>query len=106
MAKQWQEIVLKRTFRPVANFERHPLHCASLETETRFSLVGQRIKKTFKHESNLFSEKQRDADEMTAVIAKLEKSINSYKEEYAQLISQAEAIKNILKDVQGKVRIS
>ena len=43
---------------------------------------------------------------MTAVIAKLEKSINSYKEEYAQLISQAEAIKNILKDVQGKVRIS
>ena len=32
--------------------------------------------------------KQREADEMTAVIAKLEKSINSYKEEYAQLISQ------------------
>ena len=47
--------------------------------------------------------KQREADEMTAVIAKLEKSINSYKEEYAQLISQAEAIKNDLKQVQDKV---
>ena len=34
---------------------------------------------------------------------KLEKSINSYKEEYAQLISQAEAIKNDLKHVQDKV---
>ena len=40
---------------------------------------------------------------MTAVIVKLEKSINSYKEEYAQLISQAEAIKNDLKQVQDKV---
>merc|ERR1719495_2336981 len=47
--------------------------------------------------------KQREADEMTAVIVKLEKSINSYKEEYAQLISQAEAIKNDLKQVQDKV---
>merc|ERR1719495_984851 len=47
--------------------------------------------------------KQREADEMTALIDKLEKSINSYKEEYAQLISQAEAIKNDLKQVQDKV---
>ena len=69
-------------------------------------LLDKELKRNKKHESYLFSEKQRDADEMTAVIAKLEKSINSYKEEYAQLISQAEAIKNILKDVQGKVRIS
>ena len=53
---------------------------------------------------NAAKEKQTDADEMTAVIAKLEKSISSYKEEYAQLISQAEAIKNDLKHVQGKVK--
>ena len=48
-------------------------------------------------------EKQKHADEMTALINKLEKSINHYKEEYAQLISQAEAIKNDLKQVQDKV---
>ncbi|QQP51744.1 Dynein heavy chain_ cytoplasmiclike [Caligus rogercresseyi] len=47
--------------------------------------------------------KQKHADEMTELIARLEKSINSYKEEYAQLISQAEAIKNDLKHVQDKV---
>merc|ERR1719210_989300 len=52
---------------------------------------------------NAAETKQRDADEMSAVISKLEKSINSYKEEYAQLISQAEAIKNDLKHVQDKV---
>jgi hypothetical protein len=34
--------------------------------------------------------------------SRLEKSINSYKEEYAQLISQAEAIKTDLKHVQVK----
>ncbi len=37
---------------------------------------------------------------MTRIIEKLESSINSYKEEYAQLISQAEAIKSDLKQVQ------
>ena len=40
---------------------------------------------------------------MTALIGRLEESINSYKEEYAQLISQAEAIKTDLKQVQEKV---
>ena len=40
---------------------------------------------------------------MTALIGRLEESINSYKEEYAQLISQAEAIKADLKQVQEKV---
>ena len=48
-------------------------------------------------------EKQHEAEQMTALIARLEKSISSYKEEYAQLISQAEAIKNDLKQVQDKV---
>ena len=47
--------------------------------------------------------KQREAEEMAALIDKLETSINNYKEEYAQLISQAEAIKSDLKQVQDKV---
>lgn len=37
------------------------------------------------------------------LIAQLEKSIASYKEEYAQLISQAQAIKTDLENVQAKV---
>ena len=48
-------------------------------------------------------EKEREAAEMTALIGRLEESINNYKEEYAQLISQAEAIKTDLKQVQEKV---
>lgn len=48
-------------------------------------------------------EKEREADNMTALIGRLEESINNYKEEYAQLISQAEAIKTDLKQVQEKV---
>ncbi len=48
-------------------------------------------------------EKEREAENMKQVISKLEASINSYKEEYAQLISQAEAIKSDLKQVQEKV---
>lgn len=38
------------------------------------------------------------------LIAQLEKSIASYKEEYAQLISQAQAIKTDLENVQAKVK--
>ncbi len=52
---------------------------------------------------NAAMEKQAEADEMANVIVRLEKSIANYKEEYAQLISQAEAIKNDLKHVQDKV---
>ena len=48
-------------------------------------------------------EKEEEADNMTALIGRLEESINNYKEEYAQLISQAEAIKTDLKQVQEKV---
>ncbi len=47
--------------------------------------------------------KQKEAEEMTSLISRLEASINNYKEEYAQLISQAEAIKSDLKQVQDKV---
>lgn len=43
-------------------------------------------------------------DEVRELIAQLEKSIASYKEEYAQLISQAQAIKTDLENVQAKVR--
>lgn len=43
------------------------------------------------------------ASDMEAVIAQLEKSIASYKEEYASLVSQAQAIKSDLASVQSKV---
>ncbi|XP_047532350.1 dynein heavy chain, cytoplasmic isoform X1 [Vanessa atalanta] len=42
-------------------------------------------------------------NEVRDLIAQLEKSIASYKEEYAQLISQAQAIKTDLENVQAKV---
>ncbi|XP_074099131.1 dynein heavy chain, cytoplasmic isoform X3 [Cotesia typhae] len=42
-------------------------------------------------------------EEVKKLIAELELSIASYKEEYAQLISQAQAIKTDLENVQGKV---
>ncbi|XP_072938013.1 dynein heavy chain, cytoplasmic isoform X3 [Epargyreus clarus] len=42
-------------------------------------------------------------NEVRELIAQLEKSIASYKEEYAQLISQAQAIKTDLENVQAKV---
>ena len=42
-------------------------------------------------------------DETTALIQQLERSIASYKEEYALLISQAQAIKTDLENVQSKV---
>ena len=53
-------------------------------------------------------EKQADVnknrgEETTKLIAHLEKSIASYKEEYALLISQAQAIKTDLENVQAKV---
>ena len=41
---------------------------------------------------------------MSHVIAELEKSISRYKEEYASLISQAQAIKADLAAVEAKVR--
>jgi hypothetical protein len=41
-----------------------------------------------------------------SIFSRLEKSINSYKEEYAQLISQAEAIKTDLKHVQVQTILS
>ena len=47
--------------------------------------------------------KTQEAEQMKEVIKNLERSINAYKEEYAQLISQAEAIKSDLKHVQDKV---
>lgn len=45
-------------------------------------------------------------DEVRDLIAQLEKSIASYKEEYAQLISQAQAIKTDLENVQAKVNLT
>ncbi|XP_049780046.1 dynein heavy chain, cytoplasmic isoform X3 [Schistocerca cancellata] len=48
-------------------------------------------------------ENKKKGDEVTQLIAQLEQSIASYKEEYAQLISQAQAIKADLENVQAKV---
>lgn len=44
-----------------------------------------------------------NAEEIDAVIVQLERSIASYKEEYANLVSQAQAIKADLANVQAKV---
>merc|ERR1719427_2521204 len=50
--------------------------------------------------------KKNEAEKMTALISQLEASITRYKDEYAQLISQAESIKSTLKTVQDKVNRS
>ncbi|XP_039279680.1 dynein heavy chain, cytoplasmic [Nilaparvata lugens] len=49
------------------------------------------------------AENKEKGEEMKALIAQLEKSIAAYKDEYAQLISQAQAIKADLENVQAKV---
>ena len=49
-------------------------------------------------------ENKNRGEEVTNLIMQLEHSIASYKEEYAQLISQAQAIKTDLENVQAKVR--
>lgn len=50
------------------------------------------------------AEENKDKGEETkALIAKLEKSIAAYKDEYRQLIAQATAIKADLENVQAKV---
>ena len=50
--------------------------------------------------------KKDESEKMTALISQLEASITRYKDEYAQLISQAESIKSTLKTVQDKVNRS
>ncbi|KAF4518251.1 hypothetical protein B566_EDAN010397 [Ephemera danica] len=49
------------------------------------------------------AENTHKGEEIKDLIAQLEQSIAAYKEEYAQLISQAQAIKTDLENVQGKV---
>jgi len=51
------------------------------------------------------NENRRKNDEMLSVIAGLERSIARYKEEYAVLISEAQAIKADLAAVETKVLI-
>nr|CAD7194334.1 unnamed protein product [Timema douglasi] len=50
-------------------------------------------------------ENKHRGEEVTDLITQLEHSIAAYKEEYAQLISQAQAIKTDLENVQAKVRL-
>lgn len=52
------------------------------------------------------AENKGKGEETKALIAQLEKSIAAYKEEYAQLISQAQAIKADLENVQAKVLLN
>ena len=54
---------------------------------------------------NEAGENRRKNDEMLSVITGLERSIARYKEEYAILISQAQAIKADLASVETKVTI-
>lgn len=49
------------------------------------------------------SENKKHGDEVNNLIVELEQSITAYKEEYAILISQAQAIKTDLAAVQAKV---
>lgn len=49
-------------------------------------------------------ENKQKAEEINSVINQLERSIAAYKEEYANLVSQAQAIKADLSLVQAKVR--
>lgn len=49
-------------------------------------------------------ENKNKGEEVKTLIAQLEHSIAAYKEEYAQLISQAQAIKTDLENVQAKVK--
>ena len=50
-------------------------------------------------------ENEQKAEEVNKTIAGLEKSIAKYKEEYALLISQAQAIKTDLNNVEAKVGV-
>lgn len=54
---------------------------------------------------NQASENKVKNEETTALISQLEQTITEYQEEYAQLISQAQAIKSDLENVQSKVCI-
>lgn len=56
--------------------------------------------RSLEHQAN---ENKQKGEEVKTLIAQLEKSIAAYKEEYAQLISQAQAIKADLESVQAKV---
>jgi len=52
---------------------------------------------------NQASENKVKNEETTSLISQLEQTITEYQEEYAQLISQAQAIKSDLENVQSKV---
>jgi len=80
----------------------------SLSVQTNYSDMLNRVEplknelKALEVEAN---ENRRKNDEMLSVIAGLERSIARYKEEYAVLISQAQAIKADLAAVETKVSI-
>lgn len=98
---------------PDYNFEkinRASLACGPLVkwaiAQLNFSSMLKRIEPLRNELDSLQAEAEsnkRKAAEIDSVIANLEKSIASYKEEYANLVSQAQAIKADLAAVQAKV---
>jgi dynein heavy chain 1 len=98
---------------PDYNFEkvnRASLACGPLVkwaiAQLNFANMLKRIEPLRNELKSLESEadhNKRKAAEIDSVIAHLEKSIAAYKEEYASLVSQAQAIKTDLANVQAKV---
>lgn len=62
------------------------------------------LRNELKKLENNAEENKKRAEEVNTNVTQLEKSIASYKEEYALLISQAQAIKADLAAVQSKVK--
>lgn len=85
--------------------------CCLLLTYTFFYQVSyadvlkkvEPLRDELKSLENQASENKVKNEETTALIAQLEQTITEYQEEYAQLISQAQAIKSDLENVQSKV---
>ncbi|XP_015784706.1 dynein heavy chain, cytoplasmic isoform X1 [Tetranychus urticae] len=108
-----QKMRTKYLDNPDYNFEkvnRASLACGPLVkwaiAQLNYSSMLKRIEPLRNELTSLQSEAEsnkKKAADIDAVIASLEKSIASYKEEYANLVSQAQAIKADLAAVQAKV---
>ena len=64
------------------------------------------LRKELKQLESQAEDSRLKAEEIEQIISELEKSIARYKDEYAQLISQANTIKADLSTVEAKVRIN
>ncbi|KAG1662035.1 Dynein heavy chain, cytoplasmic [Nymphon striatum] len=108
-----QKMVSKYLNNPDYNFEkvnRASLACGPMVkwaiAQVNFADMLQRVEPLRNELKSLESEAEENikkADDINKLIVDLEQSIASYKEEYAVLISQAQAIKATLASVQAKV---